>query len=244
MFADCDLTTSPAGTPARDLRGAVRLWAVDLDAFLAQAPRWAEQLGHDERVRATRLGAGRAQARFIVRRTLLRDLLHRSHATLPEGAGLPIADDAAGAAGGVHYAVAQCGDLALIAVAARPVGLALVRVEAVDAALLPDVLAPSEIALLAELPAPRAAVAAALLLASKQAYCQARHASVTPEALVVTLADGGLPCLRAGIAGDDPAEWTLLPVPTASGHVAVLAVPGGEDWHLHQDRVDAMTGWV
>ena len=244
MFADGDLTISPAPALPRDLRGAVCLWEVDLDAFVAEAPRWAARLGHDERGRATRLGAGRAQARFIVRRTLLRDLLHRGHAALPDGAGLPIADDAAGAAGGVHYAVAQCDGLALIALAARPVGLALVRVEAVDAALLPDVLAPSEIALLAELPAPRAAVAAALLLASKQAYGQARHASVAPDALVVTLADGDLPCLRAGIAGDDPAEWTLLPVPTASGHVAVLAVPGGEDWHLHRDRVDAMTGWA
>ncbi|HSQ00882.1 MAG TPA: hypothetical protein VL049_26960 [Candidatus Dormibacteraeota bacterium] len=133
----------------------------------------------------------------------------------------------------MHCAVAQREDLALIALAARPIGLDLQRVDAVINDLLPDALAPAERAALAALPAVRTAGAAALLLASKFAYCRARRAALELSSLVIALAGGGeSPHLCVGVAGDDPDEWTLRSLTTAPGHVAVLAVPGGAGWRL------------
>lgn len=234
----------PAVAERLSLRGAVWTWEADLDAFLARAPRWAERLSRDERRRAARLGPVGAQARYVVRRILLRHLLQRAGG-LPAGDDVPApGDDEGSATGGVHYAVGQREGLTLIALAARPIGLALHRVDTVVNELLPDALARSERAVLARLPASRTAVAAAVLLASKQAYRQARNADVELSSVVIALAEGEAPRLYAGIAGDDPAGWTLALVPTEPRHVAVLAVPGGADWRLERHRVNELPDWA
>src|SRR5438874_7936137 len=117
--------------PAAD---EVRVWVVRLDAPPAAADELLTNLTADERERAARYRAEAARRQFITARGLLRRLLGECLGVAP--AEVPITYTGAGkpvlaAASGLHFNVTHTDNLALLALARRPVGIDAERLRAV-----------------------------------------------------------------------------------------------------------------
>lgn len=213
----------------------VHIVAVALDTPDARTRRRAAALHDDERHRAERFRIAADRDRFLVGRTVLRDLLAEL-AGLPADAvayttgphGKPALADHLGEE--LHFNMTHARGLALIAVThAAPVGI---DVEAIEE--IPDLLdvanrffAPAETAIIRDLSGRARVDAFFTCWTRKEAYIKAlgRGLSEPLDQFTVSLRAGEAVQLLGCGAGDGPAsDWTLRDLRPAPGFVGALAM--------------------
>lgn len=116
-------------TPNRD---EVEVWVVPLDVPDGEAGRLYELLADDERERAGRSPWPPRKRRYAARQGRLREVLACYTGTDPRGIELErtaLGKPGLAGNGNLHFSVSDSGDLALVAVASRDVGVDVERVE-------------------------------------------------------------------------------------------------------------------
>lgn len=192
-----------------------------------------------ERARAERYRHPDHARRFALARGWLRHVLADACATAP--ADVPLGDGPgkprlAGAPEGPCFNVAHAGDLALIAVAEREVGVDVEHVDRGPAGLEATALActPSEIVALDRLPVEQRGPAFLRLWTAKEAYLKAVGVglAVAPSGVEIGTPDAsGL----TPVGGDS--GWTVRHIVPAPGYVGAVAAEG-RDWEVRLRCID------
>jgi len=219
-------------TPATPLPDDVRVWRVDVPSDPAALAALAASLTAGERAWADRLRAGAARARFVAARAALRRLIAARLGCAPaevplrtgEG-GRPELGERPGAP--LRFSVSHSGDVALVALAARAVGVdveAARRVRHV-VALASRVFRPSEAAHVERAPAAEQARRFLELWTAKEAVLKASGVGLPGLADVeVEVGPEGATAAR-GAGGVPWAVRTFEPAPGCVGAVAAAALP-------------------
>lgn len=203
----------------------VRVWLVDLNVEPELAARLASLLTVAEQARAAGYAAPADGRRWAVARAAARSILA---GTL----GVPAPDVAwhTGRYGkpeidGVHFNLSHSGELALVAVADRPVGVDLeqIRPGPVGERIARRYFPTAEAAWLARQPSAHRPVAYARLWTRKEACVKATGGR---------LADA----LRLPVLGGAPPDRYLCEVPVPPGYTATVALLGRQPARLVSDR--------
>lgn len=218
--------------------GDVHVWSVDLEVDDATIAALARGLVADERARAARFRLAAARRRFVVTRSVLRDVLGRSLGVAPGTLafvtgvhGKPALVTPPGDA--LRFNVAHSASVALCAIGrGREVGVDVEQVRDIDVTrLAARFYAPAEQAALAALPPDAARRTFFRLWTCKEAYLKAIGTGVSRPLrdVDVTLADEP----RLAVAGEaaEGARWTLRELGVDPAYAAALAVEG-RDWRL------------
>ncbi|GAA0462262.1 4'-phosphopantetheinyl transferase family protein [Streptomyces olivaceiscleroticus] len=227
----------------RDLVSGPRLWLVRAPG--PDATPDESVLDEEERCRAAALRRPADRALYVAAHVALREVLggclgvpaaRIALTRLPcPGCGGPHGRPAlAGPAGeAVHFSLSHTGGLALLALAARPVGVDVERVP--DIGLVRDAagaLHPTEQAELAELAGDSRAAAFARCWTRKEAYL---------KAIGEGLSGGGLSGAHLG-TGPEPAGlpgWQLCDVEVPPGYAAACALPAPERMPVQPDAAES-----
>lgn len=202
------------------MRGDVELWLVRT----GEPPGAAELAGLDatERRRAAAFRRPAQAALYVAAHAALRHLLGERLGVLPQD--VPLRREAGGrpvVAGqsAVHFSLSHSGDLALVGLAGRPVGVDVQRVPGVTTAeLCGRRLHPAERTELRARPPADRAECFARIWARKEAYLKGLGTGLRRALDADYLGDGG-PGKPLG-----PAGWVVLDVPCAPGHAAAVAL--------------------
>ncbi|MEV4341489.1 4'-phosphopantetheinyl transferase superfamily protein [Streptomyces sp. NPDC049590] len=219
-----------AGVPAAPAPGRVDLWLVPRPVSLgADELAWGE-LDAGERARAGAFVRPGDRLLYTAAHVALRRLLGGYTATRPEkvrlrrepcpGCGRPHGRPVlAPPAPPLHFSLSHSGDLALVGVAARPLGVDVQRLPGAEAvALCLPALHPDERAELLAVPAGAARQALfGRIWTRKEAYLKGLGTGLHRPA--------GADYLGADPARH-PAGWTVLGIPCGPGHAASAAVHG------------------
>ncbi|MGA5193738.1 4'-phosphopantetheinyl transferase family protein [Streptomyces exfoliatus] len=205
------------------MREDVELWLVRTGET-GEPPAAAEVAVLDaaERRRAASFRRPAQAALYVSAHAALRHLLGERLGVLP--ADVPLRREAGGrpvVAGqaAVHFSLSHSGDLALVGLAGRPVGVDVQLVPGVTTAeLCGRRLHPAERAELAARPPADRAEGFARLWARKEAYLKGLGTGLRRALDADYLGDGG-----PGRPGR-PTGWTVLDVPCAPGHAAAVAL--------------------
>lgn len=206
----------------------VHVWSIGLDRPDASVRRLAELLAPDERARAERFVFPRDRRRFTVARAALRTILGVYLAREPAGLvfgygprGKPRIDAE------IEFNLAHSHELALCAVARRPVGIDLEhrRPIAEVARLAETAFSPPERAVLLALPESARADAFFACWTRKEAYVKARGDGLylPLDGFDVSLGEPAA-LLANRLDPAEPARWALYSLAPAADYVGALAV--------------------
>jgi len=198
----------------------VHAWRVGLDVDAPALGRLRATLSPDERRRAAAFHADRHRRRFVAARGALRAILARYLAIPPERVALDTGRHGKprlGGGGDLRFNVSHAADLAVCAVArGREVGVDVeqVRHDLAGEAVAARVLSAAEAAALATAPDERRTATFFDLWTRKEAYGKGLGT--------------GLGALERLEVVPEPAGWILVPLATAPGFAATIAIEGKE----------------
>jgi 4'-phosphopantetheinyl transferase len=231
----------------------VHLWRASLDLAPSGVENLRQTLSPDELGRAARFLAPEAQARFIVARAILRDVLARYAGRRPaefefgyRPGGKPFLASGSGAAG-LEFNLSHSHGMALYGFTlGRQVGVdvELVRSNLDHERIAGRFFSEAESAALRDLPPDLRAESFFRCWTRKEAYIKARGEglAIPLASFDVSVAPGEPPALLS--VSDLPSEvgrWTFLPLPPMAGYATALAVEGKGlrlhlwDWRLKSD---------
>jgi 4'-phosphopantetheinyl transferase len=221
--------------------GSVRLWRVALDVDAAEEARHREGLAADELARAEGFSGEAARRRYVAARGALRALLGELLGEPPGSVRIEAGPSgkprlAGSGRTGIHFNVSHSGDLALICVADREVGVDLESVRPVpDAvAIARRRFAPEEASFVEQANAgasggQRSEVDRRFLLCwtRKEALVKALGAGLDFDlrSFTVPLEPAGGVVELGARSGGEPQRWLLTDVPLGDAHVGALAIP-------------------
>lgn len=238
--------TGAATAPALTVRpGEAHIWVLPRPwTHTDPAPLPVAELAPDEHEHAAGLGRTGDRVRYLSAHVALRRLLSAYTGIAP--GRLRIGRDACPCCGGPHgrpvllgggpglphFSLSHSHQVAVVAIAAGPVGVDVRRVPAAQTVRLcvPD-LHPAEQAELAALPARRRPAAFARLWTRKEAYLKGLGTGLRRDLAADYL--GGVPGSPAR-----PAGWSVTDLPGPPGHAAAAAVAWG-----HQDTWAVQDAW-
>jgi 4'-phosphopantetheinyl transferase len=222
---DCAWVAGAASSPLGD--DEVQLWRAPLIVPAETRSRLARHLSVDEQVRADRFRFDRDRDRFIAAHGWLREILAvrlnldaRAVRFVAEATGKPALDG-----GGVAFNLSHAGDLALIAMSQRPVGVDLEPVR--DGMGLQEVadryFSAGERETLAALVGPARDRLFFALWTLREAYVKATGEGVAGlERIAIDLVDGEPTRIRAL----DESRWSVYRLDIRAGYVGALVVDG------------------
>ena len=241
---------SPPSRTVRLAQDDVHLWRASLNVAPSGIEKLRQTLCPDELGRAARFLAPEAQARFIVARAILRDVLARYAGRDPaefefgyRPEGKPFLASGSGAAS-LEFNLSHSHGTALYAFTlGRQVGVdvELVRSDLDHERIARRFFSAAEAAALRDLPPDLRAESFFRCWTRKEAYIKARGEglAIPLASFVVSSAPGEPPALLS--VRDHPSEvdrWTFLPLPPIAGYATALAVEGKGlrlrlwDWRL------------
>jgi 4'-phosphopantetheinyl transferase len=218
---------------------SVHVWAVSLRASDNALIRFANVLAAEELRRAESFHFDRDRNRFVVGRGTVRMILARYLRAEPENIELEynlrgkplLAGRFAGS--GLHFNLAHCENLALLAIApGRVVGVDLERIRAVDGAdnTAACFCAPREMAEFQSLPAGERDAAFFRIWTRKEAWLKAVGDGIGESLDKVEVSFQSLEAPRIvrlpGGSGIPASGWSLRELTPAPGFVGALALPG------------------
>jgi 4'-phosphopantetheinyl transferase len=222
----------------------VELWWSSVAAAKPHLPALLDLLDADERCRADRFRVEAGRQRFVAARAMLRRLLAGRLGVPPQSIRLAtgprgkpaLADPTAGAP---HFNLAHSGDLAVVALASRELGVDVEALRPFPRAerFAARFFAASEQRWLEEAPETERGHAALTLWTFKEAYLKAVGSGIA-IALASVEVDLERPALLR-VAGVPVAagEWTLLAARLPGPAVAAVAIRGG-GWRLVAHEFD------
>ena len=229
---------SPPPQTVRLTQEDVHLWRALLDLAPGGVENLRQTLSPDELSRAARFLAPAAQARFIVTRAILRDVLGRYAGRRPaelefgfRPGGKPFLSSGSGAAG-LEFNLSHSHGMALYGVTlGRQVGVdvELVRSNLDHERIAKRFFSAAEAAGLQDVPPELRAESFFRCWTRKEAYIKARGEglAIPLASFDVSVAPGEPPALLS--VRDLPSEvgrWTFLPLPPMAGYATALAVEG------------------
>lgn len=200
----------------------VHIWQFSLDTVVNTAI-----LSSDERARAVRLKIPAAQAQFMHGRATLRQILSQYTGIDPQALqltynldGKPSLTDA-----DIHFNLTHCDNLALLAVAAVPVGVDLERIRAVDAmdAITMTTFTEDERQYLSTISQDRKIYTFFKLWTAKESVMKALGGGFK-LAQTISLSLDEEQIIIDRIDGNQPQEWGIAPVNVPQGFIAAVAV--------------------
>ena len=228
-------------------RAAIDVWVAPLDVPAPLLDRLADALSDEERRRAGRFRSPHDARRFSAARGWLRHILAAELDVEPAAVPVSQGPGKPGVAGGtaLRFNVSHGGELALIAVAEREIG---VDVEPLDPAgrwadVVDVACGRREAAALRRLPAEEQPVAFLRAWTAKEAYLKATG---TGLAMAPDRVDVGQP--RAGVAvpvhvaiDNGPARWHVVSLEPRDGYVGAVAAERG-DWAVRLRQAGELAG--
>lgn len=203
-------------SPSYTIAGDVQVWAFSLNT-----PADDRTLSNDERARATRLIMPEVRRRFVMGRARLRAILGQSIGVAPGELVFIYGEHGKPMLPGdpVYFNLTHSGDHALLALAPRPVGIDLERVQSSPnlAQMVGMTFHADEAAAWNALPDEQKLLAFTRTWARKEAVVKAMGAGLgASQTFCIPVTDAERTIQLA--------DWTIYDLPAAAGYVAALAM--------------------
>ena len=212
---------------------AVHVWRVALDSVSHSVESRSTCLSPDERTRSDRFIGQPERRRFVLSRIVLRHVLAGYHGSAP--GAVPLAREAGGrpyveGADRLFFSLSHSGEIALIAIAATPVGVDVERIRSIARApaIAGRVLHHETVATLAELPPPHFTTAFLDAWTQREAHVKAVGGGLFRTADVLPF-DASQPAdasVRTALARNDGTRWCIArfqPYPAARAAIVAPA---------------------
>lgn len=221
--------------------GRVDVWRFQISAWSMALCRAGNLLDAEERARARRCPREVDRTRFLITHILLRRLLGSyvgipprdvtlSRAPCPNCGGPHGRPQALDTGIRMHFSMSRTEDMALIAVAAVPVGI---DVETLLPSLvvhdLVEALHPAERLAIDSMPPDSRAKAALTCWVRKEAHLKGCGTGLCVDPASVHVGCGAAKPVAEPLAADGPDGWSLIDLPAGTGHIAAVALASVPD---------------